>query len=131
MACPRPASMPQDSFRAHLLKYLNLVMYRALDCMTQKESVDHPTILVAEDNALLRLNTFELLEEHGYTVVEPPAGGHAQGRAAMPAIGKGARTASAAARRVRQGRRRAGDRRTRSARGDGIGDQPCRLSNVS
>ena len=62
--------MPQDSFRAHLLKYLNLVMYRALDCMTQKESVDHPTILVAEDNALLRLNTFELLEEHGYTVVE-------------------------------------------------------------
>ena len=62
--------MPQDSFRAHLLKYLNLVMYRALDCMTQKESVGHPTILVAEDNALLRLDTLEFLEEHGYTVVE-------------------------------------------------------------
>jgi CheY-like chemotaxis protein len=38
--------------------------------MTQKESVDHPTILVAEDNAILRLNAIELLEEHGYTVVE-------------------------------------------------------------
>jgi CheY-like chemotaxis protein len=38
--------------------------------MTLKENVDHPTILVAEDNVLLRLNTFELLEEHGYTVIE-------------------------------------------------------------
>jgi CheY-like chemotaxis protein len=38
--------------------------------MTQKQRVNHPTILVAEDNPLLRLNTLELLEEHGYTVVE-------------------------------------------------------------
>ena len=43
---------------------------KRLNCMTHKQSVDHLTILVAEDNVLLRLNTFELLEEHGYTVIE-------------------------------------------------------------
>jgi CheY-like chemotaxis protein len=43
---------------------------RGLTCMTQNTSTDHPTILVAEDNELLRLLASELLEEHGYTVVE-------------------------------------------------------------
>jgi two-component system, response regulator PdtaR len=38
--------------------------------MTQNTSTDHPTILVAEDNEILRLIASELLEEHGYTVVE-------------------------------------------------------------
>jgi two-component system, response regulator PdtaR len=38
--------------------------------MTQTQSADHPTILVTEDDALLRLYTSELLEESGYTVVE-------------------------------------------------------------
>jgi CheY-like chemotaxis protein len=38
--------------------------------MTQKTAADHPTILVAEDNELLRLTTSELLDDHGYTVVE-------------------------------------------------------------
>jgi CheY-like chemotaxis protein len=38
--------------------------------MTQNTSTDHPTILVAEDNKLLRLLASDLLEEHGYTVVE-------------------------------------------------------------
>ncbi len=38
--------------------------------MTQNTSADRPTILVAEDDELLRLNASELLEEHGYTVVE-------------------------------------------------------------
>jgi len=41
-----------------------------LACMTQNTSTDHPTILVAEDNKLLRLLASDLLEEHGYTVVE-------------------------------------------------------------
>jgi two-component system, response regulator PdtaR len=38
--------------------------------MTQIPSADHPTILVAEDDVLLRLNASQLLEESGYTVVE-------------------------------------------------------------
>jgi len=38
--------------------------------MTQNISADHPTILVAEDDAFLRLITCELLVDHGYTVVE-------------------------------------------------------------
>jgi two-component system, response regulator PdtaR len=38
--------------------------------MTQASSGDHPTILVTEDDELLRLNASELLEESGYTVVE-------------------------------------------------------------
>ena len=38
--------------------------------MAQNTTADHPTILVAEDDGLLRLITSELLEEHGYTVVE-------------------------------------------------------------
>jgi two-component system, response regulator PdtaR len=38
--------------------------------MTQAPGADHPTILVTEDDELLRLYTSELLEESGYTVVE-------------------------------------------------------------
>jgi two-component system, response regulator PdtaR len=38
--------------------------------MTQVPDADHPTILVAEDDMLLRLHASELLEESGYTVVE-------------------------------------------------------------
>jgi CheY-like chemotaxis protein len=38
--------------------------------MSQAPSADHPTILVTEDDELLRLYTSELLEENGYTVVE-------------------------------------------------------------
>ena len=38
--------------------------------MTQNTNADRPTVLVAEDNGLLRLIASELLEEHGYTVVE-------------------------------------------------------------
>ena len=38
--------------------------------MTQNTSAERPTILVAEDNEILRLLACELLEEHGYTVVE-------------------------------------------------------------
>ena len=38
--------------------------------MAQNTMTDHPTILVAEDNGLLRLVASELLEDHGYTVVE-------------------------------------------------------------
>ena len=38
--------------------------------MAQITNADHPTILVTEDNELLRLSASELLEEHGYTVVE-------------------------------------------------------------
>jgi two-component system, response regulator PdtaR len=38
--------------------------------MTEAPNDDHPTVLVAEDNELLRLNASELLEESGYTVVE-------------------------------------------------------------
>ncbi len=41
-----------------------------LGSMTQNTSTDRPTILVAEDDGLLRLLTSEFLEEHGYTVVE-------------------------------------------------------------
>jgi two-component system, response regulator PdtaR len=39
--------------------------------MTQSTSAaDHPTILVAEDDAFLRLYAADLLEDSGYTVVE-------------------------------------------------------------
>jgi CheY-like chemotaxis protein len=38
--------------------------------MIQTTNADHPTILVAEDSEILRLLASELLEEHGYTVVE-------------------------------------------------------------
>jgi len=38
--------------------------------MTQMPGGDHPTILIADDDALLRLNACELLEASGYTVVQ-------------------------------------------------------------
>jgi CheY-like chemotaxis protein len=38
--------------------------------MAQTSNADHPTILVADDDKILRLNASELLEESGYTVVE-------------------------------------------------------------
>ena len=38
--------------------------------MTHNATDGHPTILVAEDSALLRFFAAELLEEHGYTVVQ-------------------------------------------------------------
>jgi two-component system, response regulator PdtaR len=38
--------------------------------VTENPTTDHPTILVAEDNVLLRLHAADLLEENGYTVVE-------------------------------------------------------------
>jgi two-component system, response regulator PdtaR len=38
--------------------------------MTQTSNADHPTILVADDDELIRLHASELLEESGYTVVE-------------------------------------------------------------
>jgi two-component system, response regulator PdtaR len=38
--------------------------------MNQIPSADHPTILVAEDDVLLRLHATDLLEENGYTVLE-------------------------------------------------------------
>jgi CheY-like chemotaxis protein len=37
--------------------------------MTHAPSADHPTILVTEDDELLRLAASELLEESGYTIV--------------------------------------------------------------
>jgi CheY-like chemotaxis protein len=38
--------------------------------MTQLPGVDHPTILIADDDELLRLNASELLEANGYTVLQ-------------------------------------------------------------
>jgi CheY-like chemotaxis protein len=38
--------------------------------MSQITNTDHPTILVAEDDGFLRQLASELLESHGYTVVE-------------------------------------------------------------
>lgn len=38
--------------------------------MAQPLTPSQPAILVAEDNAILRLDVSELLREHGYTVVE-------------------------------------------------------------
>jgi len=38
--------------------------------MTQTPAADRPTILVTEDNVLLRLDASELLEAHGYEVVQ-------------------------------------------------------------
>jgi len=38
--------------------------------MPQSANADRPTILVAEDSELLRLLASDLLEDHGYTVVE-------------------------------------------------------------
>jgi two-component system, response regulator PdtaR len=38
--------------------------------MTQQPNPDRPTVLVAEDSELLRLLASDLLEGHGYTVVE-------------------------------------------------------------
>jgi len=38
--------------------------------MAQFPTPSQPTILVAEDNAILRLDASELLMDHGYTVVE-------------------------------------------------------------
>jgi CheY-like chemotaxis protein len=38
--------------------------------MAQSKSAARPTILVAEDSEILRLLASELLEDHGYTVVE-------------------------------------------------------------
>jgi two-component system, response regulator PdtaR len=49
---------------------MNHCLPRAFPRMTQTQSTDHPTILVAEDDELLRLHASELLEESGYTVVE-------------------------------------------------------------
>ena len=49
---------------------VNFCKSRELARMTQKTIADHPTILLAEDNELLRLMTSELLDDHGYTVVE-------------------------------------------------------------
>jgi two-component system, response regulator PdtaR len=48
---------------------VNFRLSRALGRMTAP-SADHPTILVAEDDVLLRLSASELLAESGYTVVE-------------------------------------------------------------
>jgi two-component system, response regulator PdtaR len=50
---------------------VNFCLTHALGGMTQAPSAaDHPTVLVTEDDELLRLNASELLEESGYTVVE-------------------------------------------------------------
>jgi two-component system, response regulator PdtaR len=38
--------------------------------MTQSATADHPTILVAEDDDILRFYASDILAEHGYTVVE-------------------------------------------------------------
>jgi CheY-like chemotaxis protein len=38
--------------------------------MTQSTVAGHPTVLIAEDNEILRLFASEILEGHGYTVVE-------------------------------------------------------------
>ncbi len=38
--------------------------------MTQFPTPSQPTILIAEDNAILLLDASELLKGHGYTVVE-------------------------------------------------------------
>jgi CheY-like chemotaxis protein len=38
--------------------------------MTATSSADHPTILVTEDDGLVRLFASDLLEESGYTVLE-------------------------------------------------------------
>jgi two-component system, response regulator PdtaR len=38
--------------------------------MTQVQSTDHSTILIAEDDELIRLHASQLLEDNGYTVVE-------------------------------------------------------------
>lgn len=38
--------------------------------MTQTPPADSPTILVTDDNEILRLNACELLESHGFTVVQ-------------------------------------------------------------
>jgi len=38
--------------------------------MAQSPAPPQPTILVADDNAILRLDASELLKDHGYTVVE-------------------------------------------------------------
>jgi len=38
--------------------------------MPQSANADRPTILVAEDSELMRLLASDILEEHGYTVVE-------------------------------------------------------------
>jgi CheY-like chemotaxis protein len=53
-----------------LQKIANFGTSRALARMAQDKIADHPTILVAEDDGLLRLMASELLEDHGYTVVE-------------------------------------------------------------
>jgi len=53
-----------------LQELLNFFRSRGLAGMTQDTSTDHPTILVAEDNELQRHLASDLLEEHGYTVVE-------------------------------------------------------------
>jgi CheY-like chemotaxis protein len=49
---------------------VNYCLFQALGRMTEAPGADHPTILVTEDDKLLRLYTSELLEESGYTVVE-------------------------------------------------------------
>jgi CheY-like chemotaxis protein len=51
-------------------KAANFGRSRALAHMAQDTIADHPTILVAEDDGILRLMASELLEIHGYTVVE-------------------------------------------------------------
>jgi CheY-like chemotaxis protein len=66
-ACCRFASSARTLKRSDSV---NFCLSRAFKGMTQTQSADHPTILVAEDDVLLRLHASELLEESGYTVVE-------------------------------------------------------------
>jgi two-component system, response regulator PdtaR len=49
---------------------VNFSGFRALSGMTYVTTSAHPTILVAEDDGFLRLMASEVLESHGYTVVE-------------------------------------------------------------
>lgn len=47
-----------------------LQVWQVDNTMAQSPTPSQPTILVAEDNAILRLDASELLKDHGYTVVE-------------------------------------------------------------
>jgi two-component system, response regulator PdtaR len=49
---------------------VNFLPISALTDMDQTPDGDHPTILVVDDDVLLRLHASDLLEENGYTIVE-------------------------------------------------------------